>query len=190
MHLARHIHRRPYGAGLRVGLGIVRCGPYARSGRRYRGQQASGPHPANGVTRDGTPRRFRSASGLALPSARAAAFSSDISSSAGLSAASATHEQRHGCLLRARPPRSASGGSRSCARAVRPPIWVSSAISRRATTGFLSLSRSTVSLGACRNFTRAMGDASITRSNRFGTLSTQSSTVTRAISVHSNATGM
>src|SRR6056297_1484428 len=57
---------------------------------------------------------------------------------------------------------------------------VSSAISRRATTGFLSLSRATV-IGAPAATSRARCAASITSSKRFGTLSTQSSVVTRAI---------
>src|SRR6056297_355974 len=59
-------------------------------------------------------------------------------------------------------------------------VCVSSAISRSATTGFLSLSRSTVS-AAPAEISRARCDASITNSKRLGTLSTQSSTVTRAM---------
>jgi hypothetical protein len=57
---------------------------------------------------------------------------------------------------------------------------VLSAISRSATTGFLSLSRSMV---ICEpdDTMRARWLASSTRSKRFGTLSMQSSTVTRAI---------
>ena len=59
-------------------------------------------------------------------------------------------------------------------------VSVSSAISRSATTGFLSLSRSTVS-GEPEASDRARCAASMTSSKRFGTLSTQSSTVTRAM---------
>src|SRR5450755_2509151 len=57
---------------------------------------------------------------------------------------------------------------------------VESAISRNDTTGFLSLSRSTVS---CEpdDIIRARCAANRTRSNRLSTLSMQSSTVTRAI---------
>ena len=67
----------------------------------------------------------------------------------------------------------------------RPPraAWactVSSAISRSATTGFLSRSRSMVS-SAPPEICRARWAESSTRSNRFGILSTQSSTVTRAM---------
>src|SRR3546814_14668159 len=58
---------------------------------------------------------------------------------------------------------------------------VSSAISRSATTGFLSRSRSTVS-SAPPEICRARWPASSTRSNRLETLSMQSSTVTRATS--------
>src|SRR3546814_18982403 len=53
------------------------------------------------------------------------------------------------------------------------------AISRRATTGFLSRSRSSVS-SAPPEISRARCAASRTRSKRLVTLSTQSSTVTRA----------
>src|ERR1700743_3277550 len=61
---------------------------------------------------------------------------------------------------------------------------VESAISRSETTGFLSLSRSTVS---CEpdEIMRARCAASKTRSNRLSTLSMQSSTVTRAIDCRS-----
>src|SRR6266481_3784416 len=61
---------------------------------------------------------------------------------------------------------------------------VESAISRSETTGFLSLSRSTVS---CEpdEIIRARCAASKTRSNRLSTLSMQSSTVTRAIACRS-----
>src|SRR3954471_1017613 len=58
---------------------------------------------------------------------------------------------------------------------------VCSAISRRATTGFLSRSRSIVR-SAPPEIWRARCAANRTRSNLFETLSTQSSTVTRAIS--------
>ena len=61
-----------------------------------------------------------------------------------------------------------------------PGEMVSSAISRSATTGFLSLSRSIV-IGAPEETMRARWLATSTRSNRFSTLSMQSSTVTRAI---------
>ena len=57
---------------------------------------------------------------------------------------------------------------------------VSSAISRSATTGFLSLSRSSVS-GEPLEIMRARWAASRTSSKRLSTLSMQSSTVTRAI---------
>src|SRR5947208_14821390 len=57
---------------------------------------------------------------------------------------------------------------------------VTSAISRSATTGFLSRSRSMVR-SAPPEIWRARWAASRTRSNLFGILSTQSSTVTRAI---------
>jgi len=56
---------------------------------------------------------------------------------------------------------------------------VPSASSRNATTGFLSLSRSTV-ISDPAEIIRARWLASSTSSNRFSTLSTQSSTVTRA----------
>src|SRR5229473_6841764 len=61
---------------------------------------------------------------------------------------------------------------------------VESAISRNDTTGFLSLSRSTVS---CEpdEIIRARCAANKTRSNRLSTLSMQSSTVTRAIACRS-----
>jgi hypothetical protein len=61
---------------------------------------------------------------------------------------------------------------------------VESAISRNETTGFLSLSRSTVS---CEpdEIIRARCAAKRTRSNRLSTLSMQSSTVTRAIDCRS-----
>src|SRR5262249_61722357 len=61
-----------------------------------------------------------------------------------------------------------------------PGDTVVSAISRKATTGFLSLSRSTV---ICEpdEIIRARWLARRTRSKRFSTLSMQSSTVTRAI---------
>src|SRR5215207_286009 len=61
-----------------------------------------------------------------------------------------------------------------------PGETVSSAISRSATTGFLSRSRSIVS-GAPDEIRRARWLASSTSSNRFSTLSMQSSTVTRAM---------
>src|SRR5208282_3744617 len=57
---------------------------------------------------------------------------------------------------------------------------VSSAISRSATTGFLSLSRSSVSC-APPTMSRARCADSSTSSKRFGTLRMQSSTVTRAM---------
>src|SRR5271166_104699 len=57
---------------------------------------------------------------------------------------------------------------------------VVSAISRNATTGFLSLSRSSV-ICAPEEIIRARWLASSTRSNLFSTLSMQSSTVTRAM---------
>src|SRR3954454_23190942 len=59
-----------------------------------------------------------------------------------------------------------------------------SAISRSDTTGFLSLSRSTVSCDP-DEIIRARCAASRTRSNRLSTLSMQSSTVTRAIDCRS-----
>ena len=59
-------------------------------------------------------------------------------------------------------------------------MTVTSAISRSATTGFLSRSRSMVR-SAPPEIWRARWAASRTRSNLFGILSTQSSTVTRAI---------
>src|SRR3990167_11144244 len=58
---------------------------------------------------------------------------------------------------------------------------VESAISRSEMTGSLSLSRSTVS-GEPSRIIRERWEASSTSSNRFGTFSMQSSTVTRAIS--------
>src|SRR3984957_8789643 len=61
-----------------------------------------------------------------------------------------------------------------------PGEIVSSAISRSATTGFLSLSRSMV-IWAPEETIRARWLASNTSSNRFSTLSMQSSTVTRAM---------
>ena len=61
-----------------------------------------------------------------------------------------------------------------------PGEIVSSAISRKATTGFLSLSRSTV-ICAPEEIMRPRWLASSTRSKRFSTLSIQSSTVTRAM---------
>src|SRR5712672_889282 len=65
---------------------------------------------------------------------------------------------------------------------------VESAISRNDTTGFLSLSRSTVSCDP-DEIIRARCAASNTRSNRLSTLSMQSSTVTRAIDCRSVAGG-
>ena len=64
---------------------------------------------------------------------------------------------------------------------------VSLAISRKATTGFLSLSRST-EIGAPLEMQRPLCAASSTRSNRLSTLSMQSSTVTRAIGQHLSIT--
>src|SRR5512136_1945671 len=61
-----------------------------------------------------------------------------------------------------------------------PGDTVVSAISRNATTGFLSLSRSTVIFDP-DEIKRARWLATRTSSKRFSTLSTQSSTVTRAI---------
>src|SRR5689334_11514100 len=61
-----------------------------------------------------------------------------------------------------------------------PGDTVVSAISRKATTGFLSLSRSTVICDP-DEIIRARWLASRTKSKRFSTLSIQSSTVTRAI---------
>ena len=83
---------------------------------------------------------------------------------------------------------SASGSSTStcfCSEWIRsslrsPGDSVSSAISRSATTGFLSLSRSTVSGAPCE-IRRARWPARSTSSKRFSTLSMQSSTVTRAM---------
>ena len=68
--------------------------------------------------------------------------------------------------------------TRSCS--IRPSSIVSSAISRSATTGFLSLSRSMVS-SSPRLRLRARWAASRTSSKRLGTFWTQSSTVTRAM---------
>ncbi len=106
-------------------------------------------------------------------------FSSDMSSSSGLSAsapirsaiASSSGSSTSICVCRLSIMRSRSSSTG----------WVSSAISRSATTGFLSFSRSTV-MGAPSAISRARCAASRTSSNRFGTLSTQSSTVTRAMS--------
>ena len=84
-----------------------------------------------------------------------------------------------------RPSGSGSGrhalqatGSGSCSDASRS--IVSSAISRSATTGFLSLSRST-SAPRPAEMSRARWAASSTSSKRLGTCWTQSSTVTRAM---------
>ena len=83
---------------------------------------------------------------------------------------------------------SASGSSTStcfCSEWMRsslrsPGETVSSAISRRAMTGFLSLSRGEVT-GEPAEIIRERWAARSTRSKRFSTLSTQSSTVTRAM---------
>ena len=84
-------------------------------------------------------------------------FSSDMSSSTGLSVFR-THQQRHLNLLLAHPPRSGSGWLSIRRSRSSSALWVSSAISRRDTTGFLSLSRSTVrSIRTCRNLARTMG---------------------------------
>src|SRR3984885_5740281 len=66
---------------------------------------------------------------------------------------------------------------------------VESAISRSDTTGFLSLSRSTVSCDP-DEIIRARCAARSTRSNRLSTLSMQSSTVTRAIDCRSVNKGL
>ena len=84
---------------------------------------------------------------------------------------------------------------RYCAEDLRPPLlprssrgMVSSAISRSATTGFLSLSRSTVS-SPPTDSSRDRWAAIMTSWNRLGIFRTQSSTVTRAISHFSPASG-
>ena len=75
-------------------------------------------------------------------------------------------------------------GNEPVPRADLPGRSMKSAISRSETTGFLSLSRSTVSCDP-DEIIRARCAASRTRSNRLSTLSMQSSTVTRAMNCRS-----